>query len=65
MPYDNPIPVKKETKFLGILLDSKLTLKKCPSYQGPEEKVCQGFEFVACCFQYRLGWGSYSSFTTV
>ena len=23
--YDNPIPVKKETKFLGILLDSKLT----------------------------------------
>ena len=23
--YDNPIPVKKETKFLGILLNSKLT----------------------------------------
>ena len=23
--YDNPIPVKKETKFLGILVHSKLT----------------------------------------
>ena len=23
--YNNPVPVKKETKFLGILLDSKLT----------------------------------------
>ena len=54
--HDNPIPVWHFTRFKTDI---------CPSYQGPEEKVCQGFEFVACCFQYRLGWGSYSSFTTV
>ena len=34
--YDNPIPVKTDI---------------CPSYQGPEEKVCQAFEFVESSFQ--------------
>ena len=35
--YDNPIPVKKETKFLGILLDSKLTF--VPHIKGLEKNV--------------------------
>ena len=34
--YDNPIPVTKETKFLGILLDSKLTL--VPHIKGLKKK---------------------------
>ena len=33
---DNPIPVKKETKFLGILLDSKLTF--VPHIKGLKKK---------------------------
>ena len=35
--YDNPIPVKKETKFLGILLDSKLTF--VPHIKGLKKNV--------------------------
>ena len=34
--HDNPIPVKKETKFLGILLDSKLTF--VPHIKGLKKK---------------------------
>ena len=35
--YDNPIPVKKETKFLVILLNSKLTF--VPHIKGLKKKV--------------------------
>ena len=34
--YNNPIPVKKETKFLGILFDSKLTF--VPHIKGLKKK---------------------------
>ena len=39
---DNPIPVKKETKFLGILLDSKLTF--VPHIKGLKKKCIKALQ---------------------
>ena len=47
--YNKPIPVQKEMKFLGILLNSKLTF--VPHINGLKKK-CQGFEFVESSFQH-------------
>ena len=42
--YDNPIPVKKETKFLGILLDSKLTF--VPHIKGLKKKCVKALNLL-------------------
>ena len=42
--YDNPIPVKKETKFLGILLDSKLTF--VPHIKGLKKKCIKALNLL-------------------
>ena len=44
MFYDNPIPVKKETKFLGILLDSKLTF--VPHIKGLKKKCVKALNLL-------------------
>ena len=45
--YDNPIPVKKETKFLGILLNSKLI---CPSHQGLKKNYVKALNLLKVVF---------------
>ena len=42
--YKNPIPVKKETKFLGILLDSKLTF--LPHIKGLKKKCVKALNLL-------------------
>ena len=42
--YDNPIPVKKETKFLGILLNSKLTF--VPHIKGLKKKCVKALNLL-------------------
>ena len=42
--YDNPIPVMKETKFLGILLDSKLTF--VPHIKGLRKKCVKAWNLL-------------------
>ena len=42
--YDNTIPVKKETKFLGILLDSKLTF--VPHIKGLRKKCVKAWNLL-------------------
>ena len=44
MLYDNPIPVKKETEFLGILLDSKLTF--VPHIKGLKKKCIKALNLL-------------------
>ena len=42
--FDNPIPVKKETKFLAILLDSKLTF--VPHIKGLKNKCIKALNLL-------------------
>ena len=44
VPYNNPIPVKKETKFLVILLDSKLIFG--PHIKGLKEKCVKALNLL-------------------
>ena len=44
MLYDNPIPVKRETKFLDILLDSKLTF--VPHIKGLKKKCVKALNLL-------------------
>ena len=50
--YNNPIPFKKETKFLGILQDLKLTFVY--HIKGLKKKRVKALNLFASCFQYRL-----------
>ena len=51
--YDNPIPVKKETEFLGILLDSKLTF--VPHIMGLKKKCVKALNLLRVVS--RTDWG--------
>ena len=48
--YDNPLPVKIETKFLGILLDSKLTF--VPHIKGLKKKCVKAWNLLRVSFQH-------------
>ena len=51
--YKNPIPVKEETKFLGILLDSKLTF--VPHIKGLKKKCLKALNLL--CVVSSTDWG--------
>ena len=58
--HNNPIPVKKETKFLGILLNSKLTF--FPFKEGPKKKCVKALNLLRIVSNTGVGiiqgWGS-------